>query len=90
MQNVETMRSAKTLTLDTKTNQVVLIAAEFTPPPTPPPAGERRGRGQIGTGFLFNSRGGRHGLMARRVPNFRNGAKGLESAKLGWRICSVG
>lgn len=22
-------------------------------------------------------------LMARRVPNFRNGAKGLESAKLG-------
>jgi len=47
VQNVQTMRSAKTLTLDTKTNQVVLIAAEFTPPPTPPPAGERRGRGQM-------------------------------------------
>ncbi len=47
VQNVPTMRSAKTLTLDTKTNQIVLIAAEFTPPPTPPPAGERRGRGQM-------------------------------------------
>jgi hypothetical protein len=47
VQNVQTMRSAKTLTLDAKMNQVVLIAAEFTPPPTPPPAGERRGRGQM-------------------------------------------
>ena len=45
-QNVQTQRSAKTLTLDTKTNQIYLIAAEFTPPPTPPPAG-RRARGQM-------------------------------------------
>jgi hypothetical protein len=45
-QNVQTQRSAKTLTLDSKTNQIYLIAAEFTPPPTPPPAG-RRGRGQM-------------------------------------------
>jgi DNA-binding beta-propeller fold protein YncE len=45
-QNVETMRSAKTLTLDSQTNHILLIAAEFTPPPTPPPAGGR-GRGQL-------------------------------------------
>jgi DNA-binding beta-propeller fold protein YncE len=45
-QNVQTQRSAKTLTLDTKTNKIFLIAAEFTPPPTPPPAG-RRSRGQM-------------------------------------------
>jgi DNA-binding beta-propeller fold protein YncE len=45
-QNVQTQRSAKTLTLDTKTNQIYLITAEFTPPPTPPPAG-RRSRGQM-------------------------------------------
>ena len=45
-QNVQTQRSAKTLTLDSKTNQIYLIAAEFTPPPTPPPAG-RRSRGQM-------------------------------------------
>ncbi len=45
-QNVATQRSAKTLTLDTKTNHILLIAAEFTPPPTPPPAG-RRSRGQM-------------------------------------------
>jgi len=45
-QNVQTQRTAKTLTLDTKTNKIFLIAAEFTPPPTPPPAG-RRSRGQM-------------------------------------------
>ena len=45
-QNVPTQRSAKTLTLDTKTNHILLIAAEFTPPPTPPPAG-RRSRGTM-------------------------------------------
>jgi len=46
IQNVQTQRSAKTLTLDAKTNHVLLIAAEFTPAPTPPPGG-RRGRGQM-------------------------------------------
>jgi len=45
-QNVQTIKSAKTLTLDSKTNHIVLIAAEFTPPPTPPPAGGRS-RGQM-------------------------------------------
>src|ERR1700730_5184892 len=40
-QTVQTMPSAKTLTLDTKTNHILLIGAEFTPPPTPPPAGGR-------------------------------------------------
>ena len=45
-QNVKTMQRAKTLTLDSKTNRILLIAAEFTPPPTPPPAGTRS-RGQM-------------------------------------------
>jgi DNA-binding beta-propeller fold protein YncE len=45
-QNVQTMQRAKTLTLDSKTNRILLIAAEFTPPPTPPPAGTRS-RGQM-------------------------------------------
>ena len=45
-QNVKTMTMAKTLTLDSKTNHIVLIAAEFVAPPqpataTPPPAGGR-------------------------------------------------
>jgi DNA-binding beta-propeller fold protein YncE len=34
-QNVATMTGAKTLTLDTKTNHIVLIAAEYLPPPAP-------------------------------------------------------
>jgi hypothetical protein len=46
-QTVQTMASAKTLTLDGKTNRILLIAAEFTPPPTPAPAGGRGGRGQM-------------------------------------------
>jgi len=46
-QTVQTRPGARTLTLDSKTNQIVLITAEFTPPPTPPPAGGRRGRGQM-------------------------------------------
>ena len=37
---------AKTLTLDTKTNKLYLITAEFTPAPPPPPGG-RPGRGQM-------------------------------------------
>jgi DNA-binding beta-propeller fold protein YncE len=35
-QNVQTMTRAKTLTLDSKTNHILLIAAEFGPPPAPP------------------------------------------------------
>ena len=46
-QTVQTMTGAKTLTLDTKTNRVLLIAAEYGAPPTPPPAGGRAGRGQM-------------------------------------------
>lgn len=46
-QNVEIMKTAKTLTLDSKTGHVLLIAAEFAPPATPPAAGARPGRGQM-------------------------------------------
>lgn len=46
-QNVQTMTMAKTLTLDPKTNHILLIAAEITPPPNPPPAGGRGGRGTM-------------------------------------------
>jgi DNA-binding beta-propeller fold protein YncE len=46
-QNVPTMRGAKTLTLDSKTNHILLIAAEYGPPPTPPAAGGRPSRGPM-------------------------------------------
>lgn len=46
-QIVETMQSAKTLTLDSKTDHILLIGAEFAPPPTPAPAGGRGGRSQM-------------------------------------------
>jgi hypothetical protein len=42
-----TVQSAKTLTLDSKANHILLIAAEFGPPPTPAPVGGHPGRGQI-------------------------------------------
>ena len=45
-QTVQTMQSAKTLTLDGKTGHILLIAAEFTPPPPPAP-GERPARGTM-------------------------------------------
>jgi DNA-binding beta-propeller fold protein YncE len=60
VQNVATQQSAKTLTLDAKTNRILLIAAEYTPPPAQPqpkqdqaappakpPAGQRGGRGPM-------------------------------------------
>ncbi len=46
-QNLETMRTAKTMTIDSKTNHILLIAAEFGQPATPPPPGGRGGRGQM-------------------------------------------
>ena len=46
-QVVQTMPSAKTLTLDSKTDHILLIAAETAPPATPPPPGGRAGRGQM-------------------------------------------
>lgn len=52
-QTVQTPPRSKTLTLDTKTNHILLITAEFTPPPPPPadappiPAGGRGPRPQM-------------------------------------------
>jgi DNA-binding beta-propeller fold protein YncE len=45
-QTLQTLPRAKTLTLDGKTNRLVLITAEFTPAPAPPPGG-RPARGQM-------------------------------------------
>lgn len=45
-QTVKTMPSAKTLTLDRKTNRILVIGAEFGPPAIPP-AGGRAGRGAV-------------------------------------------
>ncbi len=46
-QNLTTVPRAKTLTLDTKTNHILLIAAEYGPPPATPPPGGRGGRGAM-------------------------------------------
>ena len=46
-QTVQTMPSAKTMTLDAKTNQIYLIAAEFGAPTAPAQPGGRAGRGQM-------------------------------------------
>jgi YVTN family beta-propeller protein len=46
-QTVATAQHAKTLTLDSKTGHVLLIAAEFTPPPAVTPPGGRPGRGEV-------------------------------------------
>jgi DNA-binding beta-propeller fold protein YncE len=45
-QTLKTMPTAKTLTIDQKTGHVLLIAAQFEPPATPP-SGGRGGRGQM-------------------------------------------
>jgi DNA-binding beta-propeller fold protein YncE len=46
-QNVKTMPGAKTMTLDSKTGKVLLIAAEYGPAATAPPAGGRFARGPM-------------------------------------------
>lgn len=46
-QTVTTMPGAKTLTLDGKTGKVLLIAAQYGPPPATPPADGRRARGPM-------------------------------------------
>jgi DNA-binding beta-propeller fold protein YncE len=46
-QTVPTMMGARTSTLDTKTNRIILISAEFGPPAAPAQPGGRAGRGQI-------------------------------------------
>jgi DNA-binding beta-propeller fold protein YncE len=45
-QTVQTPPRAKTLTLDSKTGNILLITAEFAPPPTPPAGGEKKGGGR--------------------------------------------
>jgi DNA-binding beta-propeller fold protein YncE len=47
VQTLKTMTRAKTLTLDPKTNRILLIGAEYTPPPAGAPATGRGGRGQM-------------------------------------------
>jgi hypothetical protein len=47
-QTLDTMTGGKTLTLDSKTNRLLIIAAEYGPPPATPPAGGRGpGRGAM-------------------------------------------
>jgi DNA-binding beta-propeller fold protein YncE len=46
-QTVPTMNGARTSTLDTKTNRIILISAAFGPPTEPKQPGGRAGRGQI-------------------------------------------
>jgi hypothetical protein len=51
-QVVQTMAGARTSTLDIKTNRVITMASETTPPPapapgTPAPEGRGRGRGKV-------------------------------------------
>jgi DNA-binding beta-propeller fold protein YncE len=46
-QTVQTMNGARTSTLDTKTNRIILITAEIGPPTPPKEPGGRAGRGQI-------------------------------------------
>jgi DNA-binding beta-propeller fold protein YncE len=49
-QNVDTMAGAKTLTLDTKTNHVLSMAAEYGPVPDAPATPPAGGRGGFGRG----------------------------------------
>jgi uncharacterized protein YjiK len=56
-QTLKTMTGGKTCTLDTKTGHLLIIAAEYTPPPaapaTPaPPSPDGRGRGRGGRGQM--------------------------------------
>jgi hypothetical protein len=44
-QTLQTMTGGKTLTLDSKTNRILIIAAEYMPPAAGAPKG--RGRGQM-------------------------------------------
>jgi len=55
-------RARRTLTLDSKTNQILLIGAEFGAPPTPPAGGRRTrpaaaGPSCAGVVFRFSSSG---------------------------------
>jgi len=46
-QTLQTMRGGKTLTLDTKTGHILIIAAEYGPPAPPAKEGGRGGRAQM-------------------------------------------
>jgi hypothetical protein len=59
-QTLQTMPVAKTVTLDTKTNHVFTMTAEFGPAPTPPPAPATPPPG--------GERGGREGFRGGRAP----------------------
>src|SRR5208282_5784815 len=56
-QTLETMAGAKTLALDTKTNHLLTMTAEFGPPPANAPPGPA-GRPPHGARLVFNSDGG--------------------------------
>jgi hypothetical protein len=58
-QTVKTMTGAKTLTLDSKTDRILLIAAEYGPPPAPPAGAPPAGEGRGGRG----GRGGRAPML---------------------------
>jgi DNA-binding beta-propeller fold protein YncE len=49
-QNLDTMMGAKTLTLDTKTNHILTMAAEYGPPPPPAPSPDGAPQGRGGRG----------------------------------------
>jgi hypothetical protein len=49
-QNVATMTTGKTLTLDKKTGHILVTAAEFGPPPADAPTGGRPARGPMVAG----------------------------------------
>ena len=54
-QNVQTMRGAKTLTLDSKTGHILLIAAEYgRRPPRPRPERRARAAGADAAGFVHD------------------------------------
>ena len=46
-QTVQTKESAKQMVWDSKTNRILLIAADYDPAPAPPPAGKAAGRGPM-------------------------------------------
>lgn len=64
-QTVTTPPRSKTLTLDSKTGKVLLITAEFAPPPATP-AGGRPARGQM-VPDTFGDRGGRQVARGRTL-----------------------
>jgi DNA-binding beta-propeller fold protein YncE len=50
LQNVQTRNGARTMTIDEKTGKVILITADFGPPPSPAPTPDPSGRGGRGGG----------------------------------------